>query len=194
MYDPIRDDYNEWEEDFARVSEWIDGTHIDQIVLHFGYHYQWMNKERKLHRDEDKPVDIRCDSLAWYKEGHLFRIDDKPCYIENSGFRYWVSGSTKRLHRDNDRPAWIDQDGYKRWYKDNVEYFPISSIMKSLEVSHSEMLVSSYLKNMSEIPCYLQEFVCSLSPSYVNLIPSKFISDKIVSDYYGHYSLGEISL
>jgi len=60
---------------------------------------RWYNKNRQLHRDDDKPSVIYADGRKeWWKNG--------------------------QLHRDGDKPAIIFANGEEEYYNNGVQYEP----------------------------------------------------------------------
>lgn len=195
-YDPIKHDYLNWKEDWNRIPEWDDGTHHKDVWD--SHIYTWY-KNNKPHRERDKPAVIHGDSfIAWYLDGYYKRLNDKPNIIYYDGTRRWYDKFGRKAYRKYDRPCVINSDGYKEWRTlKNGVYFPIDSIKKSLEFYCTHDLLVKYMNNLMFRNLFTYDFqrlFCTLDPSFVSSIPSKYLHDDIKEEFSGHYELGNIGL
>lgn len=182
-YEPERDDYLNWKDDWIQVPKWIDGTNTSLSDDDFYWH-----KNGLLHRDDDKPAVISEHALEWYQNGVLHRKNDKPALVLDTGFREWYKNG--QLHRDHDRPALIANYSRKQWYKNGKEYFPEVSIIKAIKFE--DLYIKEYIEETP--PTYtFQKALLEINPSWIHLFGKKINKD-IKKEYEGLLDLGSLGL
>jgi hypothetical protein len=99
------------------IAGYKDGSHSKETAAKS---LEW-RKNRKLHRDGDKPAWISPnDTLHWYQNGDPHRDGDKPALIWDDGTLEWFKNGKR--HRDYDKPAWIGIDATLEWWKNGERH------------------------------------------------------------------------
>ena len=191
-YEPERDDYLNWNDDWNKRFEWIDDTYTTYQA--YDRRHCWKKQNRfffwrqpLLHRENDKPAIMTNSKLVWYVKGKLFRENDKPVIIYKNGSRIWEEFSNVPS-RNYDRPAWIDQDGFKEWWIDGKQYYPEDSIIKSMKFDPKEKLIQKYIwcTPPNVLTPKIQQTIFELFPHLITEISFDFLIPEYqeLVDYY----------
>lgn len=105
----------------------------------------WLDENRRLHRDEDLPAEIKPNGdKYWWRHGVPWRDDDKPAFetADGSGMR-WLDTDGK-IHRDGDKPAHILPTGIRVWYRHGTPWRGDGKPTMELEDGHFVWLDADY--------------------------------------------------
>lgn len=194
-YDPQIHDYLDWQDDWNKISEWNDGT--EDEFLHNSNVYRWgfRNNQNKLilNRIEDKPAYIELsptnEEIRWYKNGELYRDNDKPCCIKKNGFRYWHK-------RPKGFPMEVGPDGYRNFSINGFhpKEWLTESVIKSIEADRefARFYTRCSLIQYFALSKDIQKILLKADPTLVSIIRN--VDPVLKEEYSGHYELGEIGL
>ena len=126
----------------------------------------------------DRPDYISESEIYWYP-----RKGDKPDLIHKNGSRRW-----NLYNRSYDRPAYIDQDGFKYWYRNEIQYYPEDSIIKSMKFDPKEKLIRKYIWHTPPniLTPKIQQTIFELFPHLIAEISFDFLIPEYqeLVDYY----------
>lgn len=88
---------------------------ITRVVSNFDI-VAWSSAAMQV--EHDRHIEVvrskRTDEIRFYRDGFLYRGNDKPCIVRRKSCEW---GSVNKHHRDTDNPSIIATEGYSEYYK-----------------------------------------------------------------------------